>query len=167
MKFRKIFEVGELFDKKQYFLPQLISSAETMKKGFKLLEPMISKTDVNKKLITVVMATVKGDIHDIGKNIVSLMMKNYGINVIDLGKDVSAENIIDAALNYNADFIALSALMTTTMPQMKIVADMVKQKNIRVRIIVGGAVVTQKYAEEIGVYGYAGDAFAAVKLVGC
>ncbi|MBP7654050.1 homocysteine S-methyltransferase family protein [Candidatus Dependentiae bacterium] len=162
-----ISKVGELFDKKQYFLPQLISSAETMKKGFKLLEPMISKTDVNKKLITVVMATVKGDIHDIGKNIVSLMMKNYGINVIDLGKDVSAENIIDAALNYNADFIALSALMTTTMPQMKIVADMVKQKNIRVRIIVGGAVVTQKYAEEIGVYGYAGDAFAAVKLVGC
>nr|HPG31903.1 cobalamin-dependent protein [bacterium] len=96
---------------------------------------------------------------------VCLMLKNYGINVIDLGKDATAEKIIETALNHNADFIGLSALMTTTMPQMKITADLLNQKKSGIKIIIGGAVVTQKYAEEIGVYGYAADAFAAVKLI--
>ena len=118
-----------------------------------------------KEMPTVVIATVEGDIHDIGKNLVALMLKNYGFHVIDLGKDVPKEKIIEAAVKYHAQVIALSALMTTTMQQMKHVIAYVKEKEVDAKIIVGGAVITQEYADEIGADGYSRDAAEAVKLV--
>ncbi|MDE7285174.1 MAG: homocysteine S-methyltransferase family protein, partial [Lachnospiraceae bacterium] len=157
-------EVGELFDKGKYFLPQLIASAEAMKASIEYLEPLLMENSSGKEMPTVVIATVQGDIHDIGKNLVTLMLKNYGFNVIDLGKDVSKEEIIEAAIKYNAQVIALSALMTTTMQQMKYVIDYAKEKQVNAKIIVGGAVVTQDYADEIGADGYSKDAADAVKL---
>ena len=111
-------EVGELFDKGKYFLPQLIGSAEAMKNSIEVLEPLLLKEEDNADKPVVVIATVEGDIHDIGKNLVALMLKNYGFKVIDLGKDVPKEEIIRAAKENNAQIIALSALMTTTMQRM-------------------------------------------------
>lgn len=112
----------------------------------------------------VVIATVEGDIHDIGKNLVALMLKNYGFKVVDLGKDVSKEKIIEAAKQHHAQVIALSALMTTTMQQMKHVIDHAREQQVDAKIIVGGAVITQEYADEIGADGYSRDAAEAVKL---
>ena len=112
----------------------------------------------------VVIATVEGDIHDIGKNLVALMLKNFGFKVIDLGKDVAKEEIIEAAKKHRAQVIALSALMTTTMQQMKNVIDYAREKHVDAKIIVGGAVITQEYADEIGADGYSKDAADAVKL---
>ncbi|MBQ7425311.1 MAG: cobalamin-dependent protein, partial [Lachnospiraceae bacterium] len=109
--------------------------------------------------------TVKGDIHDIGKNLVALMLKNYGFDVIDLGKDVPKEDIIKSAAANNASIIALSALMTTTMKEMKNVIDYAKEQNIGAKIIVGGAVVTPEYAKEIGADGYSADAADTVRVV--
>ena len=159
-------EVGEYFDKGKYFLPQLIAGAEAMKLSIALLEPILAKDrDETKVLPTVVIATVHGDIHDIGKNLVALMLKNYGFNVIDLGKDVPREEIIKAAKENGASIIALSALMTTTMKEMKNVVDYAKSQNCDARIIIGGAVVTQDYADEIGADGYSTDAADTVRLV--
>lgn len=158
-------EVGELFDKGTYFLPQLIASAEAMKASIEYLEPLLMEDNSGKEMPTVVIATVEGDIHDIGKNLVALMLKNYGFHVIDLGKDVPKEKIIEAAVKYHAQVIALSALMTTTMQQMKHVIAYVKEKEVDAKIIVGGAVITQEYADEIGADGYSRDAAEAVKLV--
>ncbi len=157
-------EVGELFDKGKYFLPQLIASAEAMKASIEYLEPMLAKGQSAKEMPTVVIATVEGDIHDIGKNLVALMLKNYGFKVIDLGKDVPKERIIEAAREHNAQVIALSALMTTTMQQMRHVIDYAKECDMPAKIIVGGAVITQEYADEIGADGYSKDAADAVKL---
>ena len=157
-------EVGELFDQGKYFLPQLIASAEAMKASIEYLEPMLLEGQSGQKMPTVVIATVEGDIHDIGKNLVALMLKNYGFKVIDLGKDVPKETIIDAAKKYHAQVIALSALMTTTMQQMKHVISYAKEKQVDSKIIVGGAVITQEYADEIGADGYSKDAADAVKL---
>ena len=157
-------EVGDLFDKGKYFLPQLIASAETMKKSIDYLEPMLKKDGVDADMPTVVIATVKGDIHDIGKNLVALMLKNHGFTVVDLGKDVPREEIIEAARKYNARIIALSALMTTTMQEMKHVIDLAKQEGIEAKVMIGGAVITQDYADEIGADGYSKDAADAVKL---
>lgn len=157
-------EVGDLFDKGKYFLPQLIASAETMKKSIDYLEPMLKKDGVDADMPTVVIATVKGDIHDIGKNLVALMLKNHGFTVVDLGKDVPREEIIEAARKYNARIIALSALMTTTMQEMKQVIDLAKQEGIEAKVMIGGAVITQDYAVEIGADGYSRDAADAVKL---
>lgn len=158
-------ETGELFDKQIYFLPQLISSAETMKTAIDFLEPLLNQEGENKTLGTVVMATVAGDIHDIGKNLVVLMLKNYGFRVIDLGKDVPADEIIRVAKNEQADVIGLSALMTTTMMEMKHVVDLAKKEDVKSMIIIGGAVITQSFADEIGADGYSKDAKEAVLLV--
>lgn len=158
-------EVGDLFDKQKYFLPQLIGSAETMKKAIDYLEPMLEIKKSDEKTATIVIATVAGDIHDIGKNLVVLMLKNYGYNVIDLGKDVSSEKIIDTAQKEDADIIALSALMTTTMVEMKNVVKLAKEFKLKAMIIIGGAVITKGYAKEIGADGYSADAQSAVKLV--
>lgn len=158
-------EVGSLFDKGIYFLPQLISSAETMKTAIDYLEPMLQTADKGEESVTIVMATVEGDIHDIGKNLVVLMLKNYGYRVIDLGKDVPAERIVETAIRENAKIIGLSALMTTTMMQMQVVTDMVRAKNLDVKVIIGGAVITQSFADEIGADGYSKDAQEAVVLV--
>ncbi|MBD5453362.1 MAG: dihydropteroate synthase [Lachnospiraceae bacterium] len=157
-------EVGELFDKGKYFLPQLIASAEAMKASIEYLEPLLMKENDDKEMPVVVIATVEGDIHDIGKNLVTLMLKNYGFRVIDLGKDVPKEKIIEAAVKYNAKVIALSALMTTTMQQMKHVINYAKEKKVDAKVIIGGAVITQEYADEIGADGYSKDAADAVKL---
>ncbi|WMJ89405.1 homocysteine S-methyltransferase family protein [Anaerocolumna sp. MB42-C2] len=163
-------EVGRLFDKQIYFLPQLISSAEAMKSAIDFLEPKLKKDGNDKKLGTIVIATVAGDVHDIGKNLVVLMLKNYGFQVIDLGKDVPSVKIIDTAKEKNADIIALSALMTTTMLEMKEVIRLKKESGLNAKIIIGGAVITQSYADEIGADGYAKDAgetvIVAKKLLG-
>ncbi|MEG1992868.1 MAG: homocysteine S-methyltransferase family protein [Acetivibrio sp.] len=158
-------ETGELFDRQIYFLPQLISSAETMKIAIDYLEPLLKKEGTKKKMATLVMATVAGDIHDIGKNLVVLMLKNYGFDVIDLGKDVPAKEIIRIAKEKKAEVIGLSALMTTTMMEMKQVVDLAKQENLKSKIIIGGAVITQSFADEIGADGYSKDAKEAVLLV--
>ena len=153
--------VGELFEQKKYFLPQLIASAETMKKAVEILEPKRR----GEKLATIVMATVKGDIHDIGKNLVVLMLKNYGYDVIDLGKDVETDDILKTAIEKDAKVIGLSALMTTTMMEMKTVVDRAKEMGVKAKIVIGGAVVTQDFADEIGADGYSSDAREAVKVV--
>ncbi len=158
--------VGELFDKQIYYLPQLISSAEAMEGGIDLLEPELAKNRSAKSLGTVVIATVEHDIHDIGKNLVALMLRNYGYKVIDLGKDVPADVIIDTAIKEDADIIGLSALMTTTMMEMKKVVNMKKEQNVRAKVIIGGAVITQGFADEIGADGYSKDAQDAVEVVG-
>lgn len=157
-------EVGELFDKGKYFLPQLIASGEAMKNAIEILEPLLLQETDKEDKPTVVIATVEGDIHDIGKNLVALMLKNYGFQVIDLGKDVPKEEIIRAAKENNAKIIALSALMTTTMQRMKEVIDYAKAEGVKARVMVGGAVITREYAEEIGADGYSSDAAEAVKL---
>lgn len=157
-------EVGELFDKGKYFLPQLIASAEAMKNAIDILEPLLLKANSDEDMPVVVIATVEGDIHDIGKNLVALMLKNYGFKVIDLGKDVPKEKIIEAALENNAQIIALSALMTTTMQHMKEVVLYAKEKKVPAKIMIGGAVITQEYADEIGADGYSRDAAEAVRL---
>ena len=126
---------------------------------------MLQSEDKGEESVTIVMATVEGDIHDIGKNLVVLMLKNYGYRVIDLGKDVPAERIIETAIKENAKIIGLSALMTTTMMQMQVVTDMVRAKNLDVKVIIGGAVITQSFADEIGADGYSKDAQEAVVLV--
>lgn len=161
---KAINEVGELFDKGKYFLPQLIASAEAMKSSIEYLEPLLATGRSEEEMPTVVIATVEGDIHDIGKNLVALMLKNYGFRVIDLGKDVPKEKIIEAAKEHHAQVIALSALMTTTMQQMKHVIDYAKDNKMDAKIIVGGAVITQEYADEIGADGYSKDAAEAVRL---
>ncbi|MBQ9589175.1 MAG: homocysteine S-methyltransferase family protein [Butyrivibrio sp.] len=159
-------EVGDLFDKGKYFLPQLIAGAEAMKLSIGYLEPLLSTgSGDDKKLPSIVIATVHGDIHDIGKNLVALMLKNYGFDVIDLGKDVPKEVIISAAKEHNASIIALSALMTTTMKEMKNVVDLAHEEKLDSKIIIGGAVVTQDYADEIGADGYSSDAADAVRVV--
>ncbi|MDD5948198.1 MAG: homocysteine S-methyltransferase family protein [Lachnospiraceae bacterium] len=158
-------EVGDLFNRKKYFLPQLIASAETMKLAIEYLEPMLERKGDGENMPTLVIATVEGDIHDIGKNLVVLMLKNYGYHVIDMGKDVPKEEIIAKAKEVNADFIGLSALMTTTMMRMKEVVEAVKKENLPLKVIIGGAVITQSFADEIGADGYSKDAADCVKLV--
>lgn len=157
-------EVGELFDKKKYFLPQLISSANTMKHAIEYLEPMLERSNTE-AMATIVVATVEGDIHDIGKNLVVLMLKNYGYHVIDLGKDVPADVIVDTAMNEGAKVIGLSALMTTTMMRMKDVVELAKEKGCTAKIVIGGAAITESFSDEIGADGYSKDAAECVKLV--
>lgn len=157
--------VGELFDKMIYFLPQLISSAEAMETAIDYLEPLLEKKENEGEEVTIVFATVEGDIHDIGKNLVVLMLKNYGYRVIDLGKDVPSDIIIETAKREHAKIIGLSALMTTTMMQMKEVVDKVRMQNLDIKVIIGGAVITQSFADEIGADGYSKDAQEAVGLV--
>ena len=160
-------KVGELYDSKKYFLPQLIMGADAMRKAFEVLEPHLaegSEAEKGKKAV-VIMATVEGDIHDIGKNIVSLMLRNYGFEVVDLGKDVSALRIINAAKEHKAQIIGLSALMTTTMIKMEEVVKLAKMEGLsNVKIMIGGAVVDKDYADQIGADAYAVDAMESVRL---
>ncbi len=157
-------EVGELFDKGKYFLPQLIASAEAMKNAIEILEPLLLRETDSGDRPVVIIATVEGDIHDIGKNLVALMLKNYGFQVIDLGKDVPKEDIIRAAKENHAQIIALSALMTTTMRRMREVIAYAREEGLTAKVMIGGAVITQDYADEIGADGYSADAAEAVKL---
>lgn len=158
-------KVGKLFEEKRYFLPQLIGSAETMEMAISVISPLILKDKDSTDMPTIVIATVEGDIHDIGKNLVVLMLRNYGFNVIDLGKDVPCETILAEAEKHNASIIGLSALMTTTMVKMKEVTEAVRERKLPYLVIIGGAVITESYAEEIGADGYSKDAAEAVVLV--
>lgn len=157
-------QVGEYFDQGKYFLPQLIASAEAMKNSIEVLEPLLQTGNTGEEMPVVVIATVEGDIHDIGKNLVALMLKNHGFHVIDLGKDVPQAKILETAKEHHAEFIALSALMTTTMQRMREIVAAAKEEGITAKIIIGGAVITQEYADEIGADGYSKDAADAVKL---
>ena len=161
-----ITEVGDLYEQKKYFLPQLIQSAETMKNAFEFLEPLLKEHNDKalEKKPRVVLATVKGDIHDIGKNIVALMLRNYGFEVYDLGKDVTASEIVAKAKSLGAHIIGLSALMTTTMVEMEKVISLARKEGLKSKVMIGGAVVTEQYAKEIKADGYAEDAHKAVKL---
>ncbi len=154
-------EAGELYDKKRYFLPQLMMAAETMKRAFAILKPLLAVAGKSDNGV-IVLATVEGDIHDIGKNIVAVLLENYGFRVVDLGKDVPASIILARAEQENADIIGLSALMTTTMPRMQELIEGVKAKGLRARVMVGGAVLNQEYADKIGADAYSEDARAAV-----
>lgn len=156
--------VGDKYGRGEYFLPQLMLAADTMQAAFSRLKNELDKGSTGRKDI-IVLATVKGDIHDIGKNIVAVMLRNHGFEVIDLGKNVSNEQIISAASDYNAKVVGLSALMTTTMPRMKEVIAGIRKKKLPFKVIVGGAAVTQSYADEIGADGYGHDAVSAVEIV--
>ena len=159
-------EVGDLFNEKIYFLPQLIASAEAMERAIQYLEPKLVKKNTVEEMPTIVIATVEGDIHDIGKNLVALMLRNYGYRVLDLGKDVPKEEIVETAVKEGASIIALSALMTTTMMRMKDVVEYAKKKKVKAKVMIGGAVITQSFADEIGADGYSRDAAEAVKVAG-
>lgn len=157
-------ETGTKFEQGKVFLPQLILTADAAQAAFSVIKETMQQRDqapVSKGKI--VLATVKGDIHDIGKNIVSLMLGNHGFKVVDLGKDVKAEAIVEAAVAHKADLIGLSALMTTTMVRMRDTVDLVKQRGLGVDVMVGGAVVTPAFAESIGA-NYSSDAVDAVRL---
>ena len=158
-------QVGELFNSKKYFLPQLIASANTMKDAIDYLEPKMERKSGGENMPTLVIATVEGDIHDIGKNLVVLMLKNYGYNVIDMGKDVKCEDIVELAMKEKAAIIGLSALMTTTMMRMQDVVDLCRERGCQSKVIIGGACITQSFADEIGADGYSKDAADCVKLV--
>ena len=157
-------KVGDFFSSGKYFLPQLLMSADAMQLAIARIEPLLMRTEVTEKRQTVVIATVEGDIHDIGKNIVALMLRNYGFKVIDLGKDVPAAAIIDAVKQNKAEFCGLSALMTTTMPRMREVIELARASGLtEVKFIIGGAAVDAHYADEIGAE-YAHDAMDTVKI---
>ena len=154
--------VGGKFERGEMFLPQLMASAEAVKVGFELLKG--EATDTSKG--TIVLATVKGDIHDIGKNIVKMLLGNYGYNVIDLGKDVEPEAVVDAVKKYNAPLVGLSALMTTTVKGMEDTIKLLKENNLDCKVMVGGAVLTEEYAKMVGADFYAKDALEATKIAG-
>lgn len=159
-------EVGKLYECGEYFLPQLISSAEAAQSVCNLVERMVlSEGGTLKDRGCIIMATVAGDIHDIGKNIVSMVLKSHGYRVIDLGKDVPLERILEEAKKGEAQIVGLSALMTTTMREMERVIKKIKEENLPVKVIIGGAAVSQSYADDIGADGYAQDALGAVRLV--
>ena len=156
--------VGKNYERGSVYLPQLLMSAEAAKAAFEQIKLIMPKSEkINND--TFVIATVKGDIHDIGKNIVKLLLENYGFNVVDLGKDVPAEKIAETAQNLNAEFVGLSALMTTTVPAMEETIKLLRIKAPWCKILVGGAVLTKEYADKIGADKYAKDAMEAIRYV--
>lgn len=160
-----IIRVGDLFGRKEYFLPQLIASAETMKTAMEHLEPRLRDARAGgRRKGPVLLATVQGDIHDIGKNIVALMLRNHGFQVVDLGKDVSAGAILKAVRRHKAPVVGLSALMTTTMVRMPEVIRLAKEKGLQCRFILGGAVVTKSFADSLGA-AFARDGVEAVRTI--
>ena len=158
-------EVGRLFEEGEYFVPEMLISARSMQEGMTILKPRLIDADV-KPAGVVVAGTVKGDLHDIGKNLVCMMLESAGFQVIDLGSDVTPEKFVAAVQEKSPDIIAMSALLTTTMPNMRLVVDALKTAGLRdkVKVMIGGAPVTDAYALEIGADGYSQDASRAVKL---
>jgi 5-methyltetrahydrofolate--homocysteine methyltransferase len=159
-------EVGRLFEANEYYVPEMLIAARAMKAGLAILRPQLVKEDVKPKG-KVVLGTVKGDLHDIGKNLVSIMVEGAGFEVIDLGVDVRPEAFVDSVRENQPDVVGLSALLTTTMPSMQSTIEALEESGMRekVKVIIGGAPVTQKYADEIGADGYGRDAAAAANLV--
>ena len=157
--------VGDLFANEEYALPEVLLSADAMQAALDLLAPHIPKEEVEKKLGTVVIGTVQGDIHDIGKRIVATMLEVYGFEVHDLGRDVALEGFIEKVIEVNADIVAASALMTTTMVAQKMLHEALQEAGIRdkVKLMVGGAAVTQEWADQIGADSYAEEVTEAVK----
>ena len=158
-------EIGVLFKNNEVYVPEVLIAARAMKAGLAILKPLLAEKDI-KPIGKVAVGTVRGDLHDIGKNLVGMMLEGAGFQVIDLGIDVSPEKFLEAVKNHEADCIAISALLTTTMPGMKDTIEAIKAAGLRdqVKIMVGGAPVTQSFADEIGADGYAPDAASAADL---
>ena len=156
-------EVGDLFASGEFFVPEMLMAARAMKAGLEVLKPIITRTKAKPKGI-VVTATVFGDLHDIGKNLVGMMLEGAGFKVVDLGVNVKAEKIIETARRVEADVIGLSALLTTTMPFMKLIVEQIKREGLSTPVIVGGAPVSREFAGEIGATGYGDNAPEAVDL---
>lgn len=158
-------EVGQLFEDGEYFVPELLVAARAMQGGLELLKPYLADEDVE-PVGKVVTGTVKGDLHDIGKNLVGMMLKGAGFEIIDLGSDVSPEKFVEAVKESGAQIVAMSALLTTTMANMPVTIKALEEAGIRdsVKILVGGAPLTEEYAKKIGADGYAPDASQAAKL---
>ena len=154
--------VGDKFEKGEYFLPEMLMSAMAMKEGMKVLRPLLAENDVRASGV-VVLGTVSGDIHDIGKSIIGAMLEAVGFSVIDLGADVDLDKFAQAAKQNDADLIGLSALLTTTMVGMKDVVESVKGAGLKAKVMVGGAPVNQEFADKIGADGYAPDAPSAAR----
>ncbi|NLV73810.1 MAG: cobalamin-binding protein [Chloroflexi bacterium] len=159
-------EVGRLFEANEYYVPEMLIAARAMKAGLSLVRPKLVDEKIE-PFGKVALGTVKGDLHDIGKNLVAIMIEGAGFEILDLGVDVSPEKFVDSVKNQGAQVIGLSALLTTTMPSMKATIDALKEAGLRdkVKVIIGGAPVTQKYADEIGADGYSRDAAGAATLV--
>lgn len=158
-------EVGRLFEEGEFYVPEMLIAARAMQAGMEVLKPSLQEADV-KASGKVVIGTVKGDLHDIGKNLVSLMLEGAGFEICDMGVDVSPEKFVEAVRQEKPDMIALSALLTTTMPNMKATVEALRDAGLRseVKVIIGGAPVTDNYASQIGADGYAPDASRAVSL---
>ena len=158
--------VGKKFTAREYYVPDMLIAARAMQSALKILKPMLVGDEIV-SAGTCVIGTVQGDLHDIGKNLVGMMLEGAGFKVIDLGADVKSEKYIEAIKENSANVLGLSALLTTTMPMMKEVVEAAKAAGIRdkVKIVIGGAPITQKYADEIGADGYSPDAASAVDLV--
>jgi 5-methyltetrahydrofolate--homocysteine methyltransferase len=158
-------QVGKLFEEGEYYVPEMLISARAMQAGLALLKPLLQKDQV-KSSGKVLIGTVKGDLHDIGKNLVSIMLEGSGFEVIDLGADVAPQKFVEALQQEHADIVALSALLTTTMPQMQTTLQALETAGLRqqVKVIVGGAPVTEGFARQIGADGYAPDASRAAAL---
>jgi 5-methyltetrahydrofolate--homocysteine methyltransferase len=155
--------IGERFKKNEVYVPEVLIAARAMKAGMEVLQPALTQSGVEPRG-TAVVGTVKGDLHDIGKNLVCMMLEGAGLKVVDVGIDVSPEKFIEGASASNAQIIAISALLTTTMTNMKSVVDAVKESGLKVKTMVGGAPVTQAFCDEIGADGYAPDAASAADL---
>lgn len=154
--------VGEYFQKNEFFIPELLVAARAMEACLKILEPLLKEGEAS-NAGRIVICTVKGDLHDIGKNIVSAMLKGAGFEIVDIGADVTSEDIAAAVADKKPDILCLSALLTTTMKSMKETIEVLNSKGLKVKVMIGGAPVTQKYADEIGAAGYGKDATEAVK----
>ena len=155
--------VGRKFQDGELFVPEMLIAARAMKAGMEILEPVLLAAGVKPEFRAIV-GTVEGDLHDIGKNLVGMMWKGGGIEVIDLGVNVPAQKFVDAAVENDAHLVGLSALLTTTMPNMRGVVDAIRAADVPVKVVVGGAPVTPEFAAQIGADGYAPDAGAAVDL---
>ena len=158
--------IGEQFRNHDIFLPEVLLAAKAMYAGIDQLKPLFINEDMPTQG-KIVIGTVKGDLHDLGKNLVGIMLKGAGFDVIDLGKDVSPERFIETALKEDAKLIGMSALLTTTMPMMKAVIDLLKQNNLegKIKTVIGGAPITEEYAKEIGADAYAFDASKSIECV--
>jgi 5-methyltetrahydrofolate--homocysteine methyltransferase len=158
-------EVGRLFEEGEYFVPEMLIAARAMQSGLAVLKPRLAAADV-KSSGKVIAGTVKGDLHDIGKNLVCMMLEGAAFEIVDLGSDVSPEKFVEAVRTSGADIVAMSALLTTTMPYMKVTIEALKAAGLRdkVKVMVGGAPLTDQYAREIGADGYSSDASRAVAL---
>jgi len=157
--------VGVRFKAGDMFVPEVLMAAQAMKAGVNIVKPLLTATDMPSEG-TILIGTVKGDLHDIGKNLLAMMLESAGFNVVNMGVDVDAEKFVAAVAENNADIIAMSALLTTTMPGMRDCVELLKEKGLqgKVKVIIGGAPISQEYADDIGADGFAQDAARAVEL---